>query len=180
MSKPPINPENLSLRQILSSLSAPQAWGVLAAFAGLLLAAATIGKLYSDSLQAGTAAELLVAKHESKSQQDRLGELLEENRSLRKTVDDLTKAIARVSACQPIREQLTETIRLFGQTKERLLVLETAHEDYEVAAEQIKTNRTQVAALEKDLKRLREELAVCQGDPSVASESGVSANVSTK
>lgn len=162
---------------------------VLVFFFGALAPTFGIGKAYSDArkeleiaamntTKISQEAELRVRDREIQQLMSEKASLLhakqallDENAEYKGTVADLTQTITRIGLCEPFRSQMSEAIRVHGQTKERLLLLETAHKDYRVEKEQVDTTRQQVADLEKNIRTLQGQLVECQDGPTRQSAS---------
>ena len=164
--KSAIAPDQLTLRQLFASLKLSQLGAVSVFIFGALASAYGIGKMYSDARKELEIAAMNTTKvsleAEMKARDREIQQfmserttltqarqaLIDENVAYKRTVGELTQTIARMGLCEPIRAQLSEVIRVHGQTKERLLLMETAHKDHRIEKQQLDTTRQQVADLE--------------------------------
>jgi cell division protein FtsL len=173
MTQPTTNPANLTLRQLLLSFTFVQLWSSAAAVLVLLVAVFMVGRA-SNSAES----ELSARQRELQKSESRIAELSDENRALKKTVDDLTRTIARENACQPISEQLSQTIKLYTDGKKDLIALEVTQEENDIDPKTVKKARDQISALGLEVKRLREEYVTCLAEP-IASAKEVDATATS-
>lgn len=160
MTQPTTNPANLTVRQLFLSFTVVQLWSSAAAIVVLLVAVFMFGRA-SNSAES----ELSARQRELQKSESRVAELSDENRTLKKTVDDLTRTIARENACESISEQLSQTIKLYTDGKKDLIAVEVAQEENDIDPKTVKKARDQISALGLEVKRLREEYVTCLGEP---------------